>query len=208
MLHVAPDLCLAQRIRTLPNVKYLSADLDPTKAMVGLDLTSSTLPDGSFDVIHVSHVLEHIPDDGAAMRELHRMLAPGGLAVLAVPVWGDTTREDLTVTDPDERARLYGQPDHVRMYGRDGVFADRLQTAGFRVTDDPLIREMEPAQRRRYRVLAHEPIFACRRSTPPPEERRSAWATTRARFSSRMKDRQSRHVYRPDADVLADGAAH
>lgn len=163
MLHVAPEPCLAERIGALPNVTYLSADLDPSKAMVAMDLTSSTLPDESFDVIHVSHVLEHIPDDVAAMRELHRMLAPGGLAVLAVPMWGDTTQEDLSLTDPNERTRLYGQSDHVRMYGRDGVFESRLRAAGFRVAQDPLVREMQPALRRRYRVRGREPIFACRR---------------------------------------------
>ena len=161
MLHVAPEPCLAKRFRRLPNITYLSADLNPAKAMIALDLTQSTLPDNGFDVIHASHVLEHISDDVAAMRELHRMLSPGGLALLAVPVWGDTTQEDPAITDPAERARRYGQADHVRMYGRDGILQQRLRTAGFSVTEDRLIKDMEPALRRRYRVRAREPIFAC-----------------------------------------------
>jgi SAM-dependent methyltransferase len=160
MLHVAPDVSLHRRLRALSGVDYLSADLDSTKADVQMDLTAIALPDDSFDLILASHVLEHIPDDVAAMGELRRVLRPGGVAILAVPYWGDTTREDLSITDPEERRRLYGQTDHVRMYGRDGVFEDRLRSVGFEVAVDRL-QGMERAQKRRYRVRGMEPIFAC-----------------------------------------------
>jgi SAM-dependent methyltransferase len=161
MLHVAPDGSMGSRWAALPNVDYLSADLDPAKAMVGMDLTSIDLPDATFDLILVSHVLEHIPDDRAAMRELRRVLRQGGQAVLSVPIIGKVTTEDLTVTDPAERLRRFGQEDHVRRYGRDGVFEDRLRAAGFDVTPDPIIEDMTPDLRRRYRVLSEEPIFVC-----------------------------------------------
>ncbi len=161
LLHIGPEACLERAFRTMPNVDYLSGDLDHSKAMMQLDLTKVDLPDSSFDFVHASHVLEHIPDDVAAMRELRRILRPGGTALLAVPMWGDETREDLSITDPDERRRLYGQVDHVRMYGRDGTFESRLRTAGFDVVSDPIVTDMKPALRRRFRVRGREPIFRC-----------------------------------------------
>lgn len=160
MLHVAPDKPLAARFRLLPDLVYVTGDLDPSKGDIQLDLTAMALPDDAFDLILVSHVLEHIPDDLAAMRELRRVLSPRGVAIRAVPMWGDSTREDLTITDPAERRRLYGQPDHVRMYGRDGVFEARLQSAGFAVTVDRLER-FDRQTKRRYRIRSSEPIIAC-----------------------------------------------
>jgi SAM-dependent methyltransferase len=160
MLHVAPDVSLRGPLRAMPNVDYVSADLDGAKADLQMDLTEIALPDDSFDLILASHVLEHIPDDVAAMRQLRRILRPGGIAILAVPYWGETTREDLSITDPDERRRLYGQSDHVRMYGRDGLFEERLRSVGFEVSVDRL-EGMERPMRRRYRVRGMEPIFAC-----------------------------------------------
>lgn len=161
MLHVAPETHLRDRFQTVRHLSYLTADLDPAKAMVQMDLTNIDLPDDSFDLILASHVLEHIPDDLAAMRELRRVLRPLGKLILAVPMWGDVTREDLSITDPGERRRLYGQDDHVRMYGHDGVFEERLRAAGFEVTIDSVIADMAPALQERYRVLAHELIFQC-----------------------------------------------
>jgi SAM-dependent methyltransferase len=87
------------------------------------------LPDASFDVVLCVHVLEHVPDDAAALRELHRILKPGGWGVIQVPILRETTDEDPSLTDPAERLRRFGQEDHVRIYGRD--FAGRLEAAGF-----------------------------------------------------------------------------
>ena len=160
MLHIAPEGPIARLLRERPNIDYVSTDLNPALAMMSTDLTCSGIRDGSFDLVIASHVLEHIPDDLAAMRELRRVLGPGGVALLAVPMFGRTTREDLTVTDPAERQRLYGQHDHVRMYGLDGVFEQRLRAAGFDVTCDQFVRDLDPETKRRYRLsLAdHQPL--------------------------------------------------
>jgi len=129
MLHVAPEPCLAQKFKR--EYDYISVDLDGEKAMMAMDVTALTFSDESFDAIVCNHVLEHIPDDRRAIREFYRVLKSGGWASIQVPIRGEVTQEDLSVTDPKERLRLYGQEDHVRYYGRD--FCDRLKGAGFDV---------------------------------------------------------------------------
>jgi len=167
LLHMAPELALGSRLKALPNVDYVSGDLKRgrgikrRRVMRRLDLTCLDLPDDSFDAVYASHVLEHIPDDLAAMREIRRVLRPGGWAVLVVPMFGDATLEDPAVTDPVERARLFGQADHVRMYGWDGVYEERLESAGFKVTIAAIAADLGPKLARRYRVREGEPIHYC-----------------------------------------------
>jgi SAM-dependent methyltransferase len=98
-----------------------------------MDITDIQYPDESFDVIFCSHVLEHVPDDRKAMREFARVLKSSGWAVILVPCFPDRgkTFEDWSVTDPAEWLKVFGQADHVRVYGND--FADRLQECGFDV---------------------------------------------------------------------------
>ncbi|MEE8105925.1 MAG: methyltransferase domain-containing protein [Planctomycetota bacterium] len=132
VLHVAPERALEPIFRAHLGDAYLTADLSNPRAMVKMDVTKIAYPDASFDVIYCSHVLEHVPDDHAAMREFHRVLKPSGWAILLVPVTVAQTEEDLAITDPAERLRRYGQDDHVRRYGPD--FKDRLEAAGFQVT--------------------------------------------------------------------------
>ncbi len=129
MLHIAPEYALARRLPKVPNLDYLSADLDPEKAMIQLDVTNIQYDDASFDSIVCSHVLEHVPDDRKAMRELARVLKPNGWALFMIPMKLELTYEDISITDPDERNRLFGHPEHVRRYGRD--FIDRIGEAGF-----------------------------------------------------------------------------
>jgi ubiquinone/menaquinone biosynthesis C-methylase UbiE len=96
-----------------------------------MDVTDIQSPDDSFDIVYCSHVLEHVDDDRRAMRELCRVLRPDGWAILMVPITTDRTVEDPSISDPQERLRLFGQKDHVRRYGPD--FVDRLREAGFAV---------------------------------------------------------------------------
>jgi SAM-dependent methyltransferase len=163
MLHIAPEWFFAERLMALGNIDYLSADIQPSSAMVQMDITDIGMMNDSFDVICASHVLEHVPDDTLAMRELCRVLKPGGWAILQVPIWRDTTKEDPTVTDPDERTRLFGQSDHVRMYGRDGVYERRLRASGFDVSVVPFVRELSDEQVRLHRLLKVEDIYVCRK---------------------------------------------
>jgi SAM-dependent methyltransferase len=127
VLHMAPEGLMIPWIVGL-SCEYLNADLH-NLAMVRMDLTDTGLPDGSKTLVWCSHVLEHIPDDRAALAEVRRILAPGGILVLQVPIGGDTTFEDPSVTTDEGRLEKFLQEDHVRLYGRD--LADRVRAAGF-----------------------------------------------------------------------------
>lgn len=133
LLHLAPEESLARRFRTLRNVQYVSADLEHGDILFRTDITDLALPDASFDVIFCAHVLEHVGDDRRALREMRRVLTPGGYALLPVPpIRVAVTEEDPTLTDPEERRRRFGHPEHVRRCGRD--YPERIREAGFRVT--------------------------------------------------------------------------
>ena len=164
VLHVAPEDCLQRTISSLPNVDYVSADLVSNAAMVRMDVTNIEFPDAHFDVILCSHVLEHVPDDRRAMREFRRVLRPGGWAVLQVPV--DTTRErtfeDPSIEDARDRERLFGQWDHVRVYGRD--YAARLREEGFDVDVVPFAEQLGPGAAASYGLDPAENLHLCRRT--------------------------------------------
>lgn len=137
LLHVAPEEGLEKRFQQAPNIDYLSADLDPERAMVAMDITDIQYPDDTFDVIYCSHVLEHVPDDRRAMRELYRVLKPGGWAIINAPISRKTTLEDPSITSPEQRARVFGQWNHVRRYGED--YTDRLRESGFEVSAERFV---------------------------------------------------------------------
>jgi SAM-dependent methyltransferase len=133
VLHFAPEPALGAFIRV--RVKdYVTADAAPGRADRVENIEALTLPSASFDVVVCSHVLEHV-DDRAALREIRRVVRPGGVAYLMVPLvegW-DTTYEDARLLGREERALHFGQADHLRWYGRD--FRDRVREAGFSLTE-------------------------------------------------------------------------
>jgi SAM-dependent methyltransferase len=137
VLDIAPANALSRFLRSLPDVDYRSGDLDPSLADEQVDVTDMRqFDDGSFELIVCSHVLEHVPDDVRAMRELHRVLAPGGRAILMVPIMttASHTDEDPAVTDVNERWLRFGQGDHVRMYCK-ADFTGRLRATGWNVSE-------------------------------------------------------------------------
>lgn len=159
MLHVAPERALHERLSAEPLIDYLSADLEPGRADLQMDITAIDFPADSFDVIYCSHVFEHVPDDGLAMRELRRVLRPTGWAILQVPILLERTEEDPSLTDPEERLRRFAQRDHVRAYGPD--YAERLRAAGFEVRLDRYAERLGPKRARRHGVLSEEVVHYC-----------------------------------------------
>lgn len=161
VLHVSPERPITHLLLRRGGVDYVSIDAEPGAAMRTMDLTELEFRDGRFDAVYCSNVLEHVPMDRAAMREIYRVLRPGGWAVILVPLHGDRTEEDLSITDPGERTRLYGQPDHVRSYGMD-VMA-RLAAAGFELRAERPGRVLTNTQARYEGINRDEVIFVCRR---------------------------------------------
>lgn len=161
LLHVAPERIWERAFRR-PGVDYVSIDLDSPLAMVRMDLTDLRFEDASFDAVFCHHVLEHVPDDRKAMREMLRVTKPGGIALLLsyLDPKLDRTDEDPTLRDPVERTRRFGQPDHVRVYGRD--YADRLRESGWEVEILEYFRELPVPVRERHALLDDD-IYLCRR---------------------------------------------
>ena len=160
VLHVAPEYTLQKLLCSLPNLEYISADLSSPLARVKMDVRDIPYDDDYFDVILCNHVLEHVPEDSLAMTELYRVLDPNGWAILQVPIKRDVTYEDAAVVTSADRERVYGQRDHVRIYGRD--YVGRLEEAGFRVETVRYAEELGAAESARYGLMPDEEIFFCR----------------------------------------------
>ncbi len=135
VLHFAPEQCFLKRFRKLKNIDYTTTDLLSPIADVKADICDLPFKDNSYDIILCNHVLEHIPDDTKAMQELYRVMKPGGMGVFQIPqdLERSETFEDDSITDQKERARIFGQYDHVRVYGRD--YFDKLRSIGFKVDE-------------------------------------------------------------------------
>ena len=163
ILHFAPERNLQRNLKRAPGVEYLGADIDSPYADLKVDIQHIQIADNKFDGIICSHVLEHIPDDRRAMGELFRILAPGGWALLIVPLdkGRAATYEDASVVDPAERERLFGQDDHVRVYGRD--FVDRLAEAGFAVEPVSCAGAFGTEGVGRHGLNPEEDLFICRK---------------------------------------------
>lgn len=156
ILHVAPERPVADILSHVPGVSYLSADLSGKGVMVQMDLTDIQYSGASFDLIVCSHVLEHIPDDSKAMAEMFRVLSPGGVALIQVPLYGDSTYEDFSITSEEGRLAAFGQKDHVRKYGSD--IDGRLRGAGFDVRSVVLPGDADLC----YKLgLKKTPLFEC-----------------------------------------------
>ncbi|MBQ7453649.1 MAG: methyltransferase domain-containing protein [Selenomonadaceae bacterium] len=165
VLHFAPEEIFWQLFMSLKGIDYWPVDLNP-KAYGGrvrkqVDITDITFDDNSFDLIMCTHVLEHIPDDKKAMSELYRVLKPGGIAFLNVPLFNiPATFEDPKINTPELRSKYYGQFDHVRAYGLD--YPQRLSNAGFNVQLFTM-NGLDEKILKRYGLDRNEKIFLCRK---------------------------------------------
>jgi SAM-dependent methyltransferase len=141
--------------------RYIRIDLQSPLSDVHADICALPFRDDEFDAVICNHVLEHVPDDRAAMRELRRILRQGGFAILMVPFQPDRqTYEDPTVVDPERREELFGQFDHVRLYGSD--YLDRLREAGFDVDCDLYWKSLPDGEAVRYGLQRDEYLIVGR----------------------------------------------
>lgn len=161
LLHVAPESSLARVLSG--KFDYISVDLDGKNAMRAMDIRALDFPEGYFDLIICNHVLEHVKEDRKAISELYRVMKPGGYGSIQVPMRGEETEEDDSVTDPGERERLYGLSEHVRWYGRTD-FKRRLSDAGFEVLEMCKEELASPVQLAKLSVACEDGVILVRKN--------------------------------------------
>ncbi len=130
VLHFAPEKHLEHKLREISN-HYISADIEGDDVDINVDIINTPFKEENFNIILCSHVLEHVNDDRKALKELLKILKPDGRALIIIPVERETTFEDPSITEPEARLKIFGQRDHVRIYGED--FINRLIESGFKV---------------------------------------------------------------------------
>lgn len=136
LLDIAPSKPLSSFLKSCSNIEVRTADLYMEGVDDNVDITNmANYADERFDIFICSHVLEHVEDDIAAMKELFRVLAKGGWGIAMVPI--DLALKEVyenpAITDEAGRWKHFGQNDHVRMYSKEG-FIERLESAGFTVS--------------------------------------------------------------------------
>ena len=161
VLHFAPEQAFYKRFRNQKNLIYTTTDLESPLADIKADICNLPFEDNSFDFLLCNHVLEHIPDDKKAMQELYRILKPGGIGVFQIPqdLNRETTFEDDTIVDKEERAQIFGQYDHVRVYGKD--YFNKLRSVGFKVDEVDYTKTLTSQQVEKYCLASGEIIPVC-----------------------------------------------
>ena len=164
LLHVAPETVFFKYFKKQKNIDYHPVDIYPhlyPKGTVYFDLLNPDLPDNSFDVIICNHVFQYIEDDKTAIKNIYKLMKPGGWAILQVPI--DTTKkvtyEDSSITDPLEREKAFGLKEHVRYYSYD--YADKLRDAGFIVKVDDYTAEFTDEENFKYGFWQGDAIYYC-----------------------------------------------
>lgn len=161
VLHMAPEQCFLSRFKKLSHIDLITADLYSPIVDVKANILNLPFDDNSFDVIFCNHVLEHIEDDKKAMQELYRVLKPGGMGIFQIPqdYSREKTYEDFTIKSPSERAKHFGQYDHVRVYGKD--YFERLRAVGFKVHEVNYSKKISPEEIEKYRLMKDEILPVC-----------------------------------------------
>lgn len=158
-LHIAPEQCFYHRFKELKNINYFTGDLESPLAEYHFDLHEVPFDDNKFNVIICNHVMEHVEDYAQCMRELYRVLKPGGWAIMQVPIdySNENTYEDKSITSPEEREKHFWQKDHLRLFGKD--YPNKLAQAGFKVKNDNFVKEIPAEKRKKYRLQKEEIIY-------------------------------------------------
>jgi SAM-dependent methyltransferase len=165
VLHIAPEACFIKRFEKIHEDHYITADIESPLAKIKMDIHQIPFEANTFDAVLCNHVLEHVKDDLKAMEEIHRVLKPGGFAILQVPFFNpvpDVTFEDPSITDKREREKIFGQDDHVRKYGKD--YLQRIKRAGLIPVEDLYVNDLEESVRKKYGLVKGEVIYGGRKS--------------------------------------------
>lgn len=163
VLHIAPAHSTFRALSRMQLETYVTAGLDSsTRYSLRMDLTRPALT-ARFDVVICIHVLEHLDDDHGALVGLTDLVESDGIVAIGVPTRSTgPTLEDPSITDPVQRERLFGEPDHRRWYGLDII--ERIERAGLKVVESHLTDDAPAEQRVRCGLKAGEGLFICRRA--------------------------------------------
>ncbi|GAB0155256.1 hypothetical protein CHRYSEOSP005_05170 [Chryseobacterium sp. Alg-005] len=156
-LDFSPFRVLYKKLKADKNIQYFSSDYeDDFLADYHFDIRNINVEDNTFDLITCYHILEHIIEDTEAMKELHRVLKPGGTLLVQTPFKEGEIYEDYTITTPEDRLKYFGQDNHVRIYSVSGL-ENRLKEAGLQTE----VRTF--AADDFYGLSANEKIIICRK---------------------------------------------
>ena len=168
LLHFAPEKCLFVRFKENKNIDYYPVDINPDHQRIRAIVDAQKIPyeNDKFDIVISMHVLEHVPNDAAAIEEMFRVIKPGGEALVSVPDDRklEATLEDSGFNTPELRALHYGQDDHLRKYGRD--FPERLSKAGFCVSALKLAKHYSKKELEKYVANTSKSIWKCGKKRP------------------------------------------
>lgn len=167
VLHIAPEHCFMKPFEKQHSDRYITADIESPLAKVKMDIHQMPFEDGKFDAVLCNHVMEHVRDDIQAMKEIRRVLKPGGWAIMQIPFFSpipDVTFEDHSITDKRERENIFGQDDHVRKYGHD--YPKRIERSGLKAVEDRFVFGLPKEQVFRYGLSPSEVIYLAYRERP------------------------------------------
>ncbi|MCK4891913.1 MAG: methyltransferase domain-containing protein [Candidatus Pacebacteria bacterium] len=161
VLDIAPTLFFHKMCKSFHNIDYTSMDISSPLAIIKMDITDIKLPDEQFDCIICYHVLEHIIDDKKAIEELYRVLKFGGWAIIQSPIdiKRKETFEDNKIINYKDREKMFGQGDHVRIYGTD--YKLKLENVGFKVRVDRYSKNLSNNVSEKFGLLKNEDIYYC-----------------------------------------------
>ncbi|NDB33821.1 MAG: SAM-dependent methyltransferase [Flavobacteriia bacterium] len=166
VLHMAPEQCFLPIFKKQANLNYVTADIESPIADMHFDLHQIPLEENRFDVVFCNHVMEHVDDPRQCMRELFRVMKPGGWAIMQVPqdMNREITYEDPTVVTPEDREKHFWQKDHVRLFGKD--YPDYLRSAGFEVEEFWLKDHLDAKTFDRFRISSDEVLYIAKKMKP------------------------------------------
>jgi len=161
LLHFAPEQAFYKRFKKLSNIQYDTIDINSPLAKIKADICDLPIKENTYDFILCNHVLEHVLDDNKAMSELYRVLKKGGIGIFQVPIdmKREKTFQDDSITDKLERNKIFGQYDHVRVYGKD--YFKKLEDTGFKVQQIDYSKKFSDKEILKFSIIKGEIIPVC-----------------------------------------------
>ena len=161
LLHFAPEQAFYKRFKKLTNIQYDTIDINSPLAKIKADICDLPIKENTYDFILCNHVLEHVLDDNKAMSELYRVLKKGGTGIFQVPIdmKREKTFQDDSITDKLERNKIFGQYDHVRVYGKD--YFNKLEDTGFKVQQVDYSKKFSDKEILKFSIIKGEIIPVC-----------------------------------------------